>query len=752
MEFFAFLLLVGVVVAFVQIFGLKKRLDRAEQELRVMRLRLGRPVEAPAPSAAPVAPVARTAAAETPAPGPAAPERPAPYAAHQATEIPASQPMAPPQPPPFIPPRLAKKAEGPSWELKLGAQWMAWAGGLLFLIGIAWFMKYAYTNNWVDPRGRLAIGMAVGAAALVGAEIMRRRGYDVLFQAVTGAGIAIFYTCVYFSFQVYALTGPTASMIMACVVTGSAIVLAVAHNAVAIAILALLGGFLSPVLLGTDENHPYILFLYVTILDLVALCVAYFRRWRGLDILAFAGTTLLYQGWHARYYAPDQLVPALIFTTLFYLLFLIIPTLHSLVRRQPEQWDGLTLVVANAVYALLAYYQALYADHRMALGFVAVGQAALVFALARTWDMRVGRGTKTGESLLIIAMALVTLAIPLELRLYGIPIAWAVEGALFAYLGTRFDRLSCRIAGVAAVVLAAGGLFYRLPLHPLPFIPVVNPPFGSWLLVIVAASIVTYLLRNDREVLPYIAAFTAYVLLCMLLTLEIFEYWDDSEAAYRHLYMFDCFAVLWSIIPAAAVLAWLRLRRTPILIVAYVACFFTSIVAFGGFANYEDYPSVVPLLNLAFLPYLLIVAAFWWMGILLRRHARPIGGITLNVLGHVALAMLLALELERWSRASGVLSEKMALGLLSGVWAVQALTLVIIGLTRRDRVRRILGLVFFVIILVKVVFLDAAQLEEVYRILSWLLSGLVFLAGAYVYQRFSISLDSEKPEGEAADR
>src|SRR5690606_27676211 len=129
-----------------------------------------------------------------------------------------------------------------------------------------------------------------------------------------------------------------------------------------------------------------------------------------------------------------------------------------------------------------------------------------VFALARTWDMRVGRGTKTGESLLIIAMALVTLAIPLELRLYGIPIAWAVEGALFAYLGTRFDRLSCRIAGVAAVVLAAGGLFYRLPLHPLPFIPVVNPPFGSLLLVLVAASIVPYLLRNDREVLPYLAA------------------------------------------------------------------------------------------------------------------------------------------------------------------------------------------------------------------------------------------------------
>ena len=748
MEILVVPLIIAVAVLFGRITGLQKRLGHIEQELRVIRLRFGRGPE-PAPEAGTHAVRTPGAPAETPVSQAAStqvdrPSAPAPMAS------PTLKPMTAPPPPPFVPQRLIKKPEGPSWEVILGAQWMAWVGGLLFLIGIAFFLKYAYDNNWVDPRGRLAIGMFVGASALVGAEFLRRREYAILFQAVTGAGIAIFYACVYFSFQVYALTGPTASMVMACLVTAGAIVLAVAHNALAIAILALLGGFLSPVLLGTKENHPYILFSYVTILDLVALGVAYFRRWRGLDVLAFAGTILLYQSWHVAYYKPDQMAPALLFTTVFYLLFLLIPTLYSLVRRQPEQWDGLTLVVANAVYALLAYYEVLYAEHRMALGFVALGQAVLVFGLARAWDIRVGRGTKTGESLLIIAMALVTLAIPLELRLYGVPIAWAVEGALFAYLGIRFNRMTCRIAGVGAVVLAAGGLLYRLPLHPLPFTVMLNPPFGSWLLVIVAASIVAYLLRNELPVLPAIAALTAYVLLCTLLTLETIEFWDDSTLRYDDLYMFDCLAILWAIVPAATMYAWTRRPYKGILALVYVDCFFTALAAFGGFVTY-DHSSVMPLLNITFLPKMAIVASFWWMGSTLRRHEHPRGGNALDVLGHVVLAILLAFELERWGGASRLLSEKMALGILSGVWAVQALVLVILGLVRRNRFRRMVGLGFFVIILVKVFVFDAGQLEEEYRILSWILSGLVFLVGAYVYQRFSARLLSENAPQEETE-
>ncbi len=758
MEFMVFLLVIGVGVLFALVLKLQGRVGRLEQDIKVIRLRQGL---GELPTTSMRSPLA---AVREPAGGLAGSQAGAGVSAadsESSSERPAETPAAeargpavpPPPPPPFIPPRLAKKPSGgPSWEVRLGTQWMAWAGGLLFLVGFAFFLKYAYDNIVVDPRGRLAIGMVTGAAALVCADVLRRRGYDVLFQAITGTGIAIFYACIYFSFQVYHLTSPGFSFLGAILVTMTAIVLAVAHNAVAIAILGLIGGFLSPVLFSTGENHPYILFTYIATLDLVALGVAYFRRWRGLDVLAFAGTILMYQGWYTRYSVQQQLdadvyhtsvfLPALLFTTIFYLLFLLIPTLYSLARRIPEQWDGLTLVVANCVYALLAYYALLYQDYRMALGFVAVGQAVLVFVLARAWDVRVGRGTKTGESLLIIAMALVTLAIPLELRLYGIPIAWAIEGALFAYLGVRFDRWTIRVASVAAIVLSAGGLLYRLPLHVDAFTPVVNAPFGSWLVVIAAASVVGYLLRKDIVALPAAASLVAYVLGCMVITLETVQYWDDSLLDYNETYMFSMLAVWWAAIPAATIYTWTRWPQRGLVPLAYAASFVSAVVTFGAFGNYYV-PTVIPVLNVTFLPRLTLLLAFWWMGWQLRQRDQRKGGNALEAIGHVLMAILLALELERWSETSGALSGNMARGLVTALWAVQALAMVWSGLIRRNKVRRILGLVLFLIIVGKVV-VDMGSMGKVYLILSCMLSGLIFLVGAYVYQRFSARLLSDE--------
>ena len=61
-----------------------------------------------------------------------------------------------------------------------------------------------------------------------------------------------------------------------------AVVMAVAHDALPIAVLGVIGGFLSPVIFSSGGNHPYGLFCYVILVDSVALGAAYFRRWRAL--------------------------------------------------------------------------------------------------------------------------------------------------------------------------------------------------------------------------------------------------------------------------------------------------------------------------------------------------------------------------------------------------------------------------------------------------------------------------------------
>jgi uncharacterized membrane protein len=654
----------------------------------------------------------------------------------------------------LIPPPEEKR---PSLEMKLGTKWLNWVGIVMVVLGIAFFLKYAYDNAWIGPKGRLALGVLFGVVALGIGERFRRKDWQILFQVLTGGGLAAFYLCVYFSFQVYHLSEQTISMVLAILVTGLAVVMAVAHDAAPVAILALVGGFLSPVLLSTGTNHPYALFTYIAILDLVAMGAAYFRRWRALDLLCFIGTALIYQGWHDKFYAHDQMTPALIYTTLFYLMFLLIPTLYSLVRRLPETMEGLGMIVANSVFSFFCYYQVLFRDYRYVLGFVVLGQAVLVLGLFQLWANRLGKENHTAASLLIISLGLVTIAIPIQLKFYGIPVAWGMEGAVLVCIGIRFRQVICKVSGVFALILAAGGLTHRLPLHKAIFTPVFNVPFGSWALVIAMASIAAYLLYKDKEggeswqpVLTTISFLLAFALTCGLLTQEVSQFWTINHRImdYRT-YEFSSLCVLWSLIPAVTtyILQKKEPRRWEYL--SWVCFAIGALVFMGGLRHYR-FPSHWLMLNSTFAPKLLFILALWWGARLFRENKLPVAADVIEIAGHGFLALLVAFEFERWGRYGDLITVKMGRSLISAGWALQAFMVIWIGLAARNRLLRYAGFGLFGFAIAKTLLVDMSEVEKVYRIVSFLASGLLLVGAGYFYQRYSAVLlrgeDGEEPE------
>ena len=82
--------------------------------------------------------------------------------------------------------------------------------------------------------------------------------------------------------------------------------------------------------------------------------------------------------------------------------------------------------------------------------------------------------------------------------------------------------------------------------------------------------------------------------------------------------------------------------------------------------------------------------------------------------------------------------------LLSGFWSVTGLVAVVYGLLREDRRLRLGGLALLGLAIAKVFVYDLAELEELYRVLSFIALGLLLLAGAFAYARIRVNVSGEE--------
>src|SRR5438477_5555740 len=71
---------------------------------------------------------------------------------------------------------LAQKGDSPwSLESRIGSQWLNRIGIVAVLIGISYFLKYAFENNFIGPTGRIWLGLVLGIGLMVWSEWFRRR-------------------------------------------------------------------------------------------------------------------------------------------------------------------------------------------------------------------------------------------------------------------------------------------------------------------------------------------------------------------------------------------------------------------------------------------------------------------------------------------------------------------------------------------------------------------------------------------------
>jgi uncharacterized membrane protein len=213
---------------------------------------------------------------------------------------------APPQEPAPI---SSLKTKPPvNWEQFMGVKGFAWVGGFALFLGVAFFVKYSFDNNLVPPQLRVAIGFLAGLGLLVGGVMMSRRNFPTLSQTLCATGVVILYAVTFACRSIYHFEffGPIPTFLLMALITTTAFCLAVRLDALVVAILGMLGGFLTPVLLSSGQDNPLGLFGYIAILDAGLIIVALNRRWYFLTALAAMSTAFMQVGWTATFFVSEK--------------------------------------------------------------------------------------------------------------------------------------------------------------------------------------------------------------------------------------------------------------------------------------------------------------------------------------------------------------------------------------------------------------------------------------------------------------
>lgn len=657
------------------------------------------------------------------------------------TSEPSSGPA--PGPSPGATPVRPAASSAESLEQRIGGRWLLYAGMAALVLGISYFIKFAFDNGWVSEPLRVGIGLAAGVALLVAGLRFARQGLALFGHVLAGGGIAVLYLALYAALHFYALVGPSTAFSAMVLVTGTAALLANRERAQALAVMALVGGFATPFLVGGDRDEQLVLFTYVALLLAGSAVLALRHAWPALHLLGYGLTCLTVLAWGAAHYTSAAWLRTELFLTLYAAMFLY--ALFALRRHAGES------VAARLVAWVLATAPFLY----HVLSFAILGPhpgALLVYVvLATVAGLSASHHTNLPW---LRSVVLVLVGLPLMAWMDGLrrP-AWyagAIVTACAVYglhLAGQWRAVSDEDAPeampVAEVVHAhLNGLVLAATLYL--FLEERAAWWNAPMLTMLAAwnGGIAWLTRARVPTLPW-----QYAALAATLTAVAIGVWFDGPAV----------AVGWAM--EAAALGWLAVtRRNQWLGLGSAGLFVIGALRLLEMLSRPLAVTSVAVVNTRTLAVGLVIGAALWMARVLRQHEAPSGPRDVLIVGANVLAIawmsaeLHALFGQRaWlasadDRPVGVaraeLFEQVA---LSVAWGCYAVALIAAGMVRRYAPARYLGIALFGMTIVKVMTRDIAELDRVYQMLSVLGVGGLLLLASYLYQRMARGT----PDGDA---
>lgn len=172
-------------------------------------------------------------------------------------------------------------------EVIIGTSWLNRIGIIAIIAAVAYFLKFSFDNQWIGPTGRVILTWLLGLTLLASGERYHRRSLAIFAQGLTGGGLAVLYFGVFAGFAIYNLIGFASAFVLMLLITVAATMLALRYDSPAIGLLGLLAGFATPLVLGDSaagtagppQPVSPALYVYFLLLTAATYIVARRKQW-----------------------------------------------------------------------------------------------------------------------------------------------------------------------------------------------------------------------------------------------------------------------------------------------------------------------------------------------------------------------------------------------------------------------------------------------------------------------------------------
>jgi uncharacterized membrane protein len=674
--------------------------------------------------------------------------------------------------------------EGVSMEYAIASQWLLRTGVLILVVGIGFFLKYSIDHGLITPEARVALAATAGLAMLVAGTQMLGRHYHLFGQGLLGGGFATLYFSIFAAANFHHLIEmPTAFGLMIGV-TVAAGWMAVRFDSMLVAVLGIVGGYGTPVMLQTGVVNFPGLFGYMLVLGVGVLGICLRKNWPLLNYLSFVCTYGLFFVAMGDYQQSDfwTVFP---FATAFFMLFSTMVFLYNIVNRAKSNLLDLLALFTNAgVYFYTSHQLIEQAHSREWVAAATLGLAVFYIAHVYYFVFRRLVDRELLVSLIGLASFFLAVTMPLLLAREWITVSWAVQAFVMLWIAGKLNSAFLRQVAYLVYLIVVFRLgFLDLPRNYMTGMTADNVPlleFARQLLerfilfgVPIASMGGAYRLSqrpqetaalsidSDNDVPSWVglsgATLTAIVgCLGMAFLFLHFELDRTMGFLYDPLRL-PVLTFLW--LGMCGLLLKLYVKHSGDILLwllglfvsgAVLKLFFFDLVAWDAthrwvyYGPYSFRDATFRLLDFGAVIGFLASGFYMLFG---KAEARK-AGILLGSTGLCLSFLHTTLEVNTFlSQYVEGLKE----GGVSILWSLYALGLIGAGIWKRQKALRYVGLGLFTTVAFKVFFVDLSLLDPFYRIIAFILLGMLVLAGAFIYLKYQHAFSTETSPEEGYD-